>query len=159
MCRMLCQQSRVRIRAVRSMQREATQDQGTSASDGACASHARTHPPSGGLTKCKACNEVQSKYQVERHAKLKAAGLCVECGEIPSVPGRAMCELCRIDNLDRVRAIKRERVECQLCIRCGAELPDDFYQTCEKCRYINSVYCLIDANERKEIEASAEHQR
>ena len=113
-----------------------------------------------GLTKCQSCNEVQSKYQMERYAKLKAAGLCVECGEIPSVPGRAMCELCRVDNVERVRALKRERVECQLCTRCGVDLPDDFYMTCAECRNLNAVRCLIyDSETREKGESDGQNQR
>ena len=94
----------------------------------------------------------------------RAAGLCTRCGQAPAVEGRASCEPClekrRADDRARYAAGKaaglpygganaeakrragrakskrrqKERLEAELCIRCGKHPPADGGTTCQPCR-------------------------
>ena len=104
-----------------------------------------------------------ARKQRERTARLKAAGLCVDCGKVPTQAGYMRCKACRerayasrkarwragqktvreIENQKRhnakstakMRELRNERAAKGLCITCGAALPPGYsFLTCESCR-------------------------
>lgn len=43
-------------------------------------------------------HELRNAYNRERRARLKAAGLCTNCGKRPTHDGQILCEQCKIKN-------------------------------------------------------------
>ena len=43
----------------------------------------------------------RSAYNIERRARLKAAGLCVDCGRVDAMPGFVRCPKCRKKNAEQ----------------------------------------------------------
>ena len=96
--------------------------------------------------------------------KRRAQGLCIRCGKLPAVPGRASCEPCLEKRREAERAryaagkaaglpyggadpdarrkyararskrVQKARIEAGLCIRCGARSPVEGGTTCVSCR-------------------------
>ena len=77
-----------------------------------------------------------------RYQRLKAAGLCVECGKLPAAENSVHCEKCRemhrtVNRVYRMRLYYR-RQENPECVFCGVKLPPEyFYVRCSKCREKN----------------------
>ena len=92
-----------------------------------------------------------------RYYKLKAAGLCVECGKLPAAENSVHCEKSREmhrakNNLYRARYYY-ERVESHKCVDCGAKLPPEyFYVRCSKCHEKNK-------KKQKEYYARRKHEQ
>ena len=80
-----------------------------------------------------------------RYQRLKAAGLCVECGKLPAAENSVYCEKCRemhrtVNRMYRVR-LYYKRQENHECVCCGVKLPTDhFYVSCEKCLERDKAY-------------------
>lgn len=73
---------------------------------------------------CDACNARCAQYLKEHakqvneahrnsYKKRRDMGLCGVCGKRPAIPGRAMCEECRMKNTERRRARDRAGVQPQ----------------------------------------------
>lgn len=72
-------------------------------------------------------------YSKERYYRLKAAGLCVLCGNVPPTPGRAHCEACRAELYKRGVQRRQEAIEQGLCVRCRRPYNGQ-YRMCMACR-------------------------
>lgn len=83
--------------------------------------------------------EKDSRWQKERYARRKAAGICTKCGKKPAASGKTMCPFCAASN--RRAQEKMRRAKGQLprdmlgdgyhCAVCGA----DVYKRklCDRC--------------------------
>lgn len=56
-----------------------------------------------------------------RHARIKA-GLCRDCGHVPHLPEKVVCEPCMKARSVRAERFKKKRNENQLCRKCGTDL-------------------------------------
>lgn len=81
-----------------------------------------------------------------RYQRLKAAGLCVECGKLPAAENSVHCEKCRekhrtVNRFYRMR-LYYKRQENHECVYCGVKLPPDrYYVSCEKCLERDKARC------------------
>ena len=85
------------------------------------------------------------------YERRKAAGICVNCGLKPALPGIFMCEECRNDH--RVRDKKRMdiRIAQHRCTHCGVPLPkDDPRVKCQKCSDMDVLYLKRSRKRRSE---------
>ena len=97
----------------------------------------------------------EAARQRDRKARLRAAGLCVLCGQSEPDAGRVTCSPCRRAENRRVSAWKRrtgklpmlaaqanakraKRIGAGLCECCGRSRPDPGVQKCADCRRLAS---------------------
>lgn len=117
--------------------------------------HCHTERTFYGHTLCPACIEKQAAYDAgrdlskprramrERYARLKGAGICVNCGAKPAKPGRVQCAACAVKHriiANRRNAARRVTRPDGVCWRRGCENPvlpgkrtcaDHYTQMCE----------------------------
>ena len=130
------------------------------------------------------------EYREKRHAqtrqkriaRLKAVGLCVVCGKVPTQAGYTRCKACRdrsyasrkarwragqktvreIENQKRcnakstakMRELRNERAAKGLCITCGAALPPGYsFLKCESCRAKSSAANRRSRERKKHADA------
>lgn len=80
---------------------------------------------------------VKLERQKERFERLKAAGICVQCGKrpVPDAPIHSRCEYCRAKNARRRVPQKKAdtATQCGLCCRCFRKLEDTDSKLCRSC--------------------------
>lgn len=79
-------------------------------------------------------------------------GLCPKCGgKRKLVPNGKSCRECALKNSEVKRRMKERRIAEGRCTRCGGELTDTKYKTCEKCRaYIRTFEYAARSKRNKE---------
>lgn len=71
----------------------------------------------------------------------RAAGLCADCGKVPSLPGRVRCQACTDKISLRGSNRRKYYMETHKCSSCGKPLPDGWYYVdCAKCKAYDSEY-------------------
>ena len=74
-----------------------------------------------------------------RYEKLKAEGLCVQCGSRRAIKGQVLCLECKTRNKkresekNRGKIARSERSAYGLCYVCGEELKNNESKLCSKC--------------------------
>lgn len=77
----------------------------------------------------------------KRRDRLKAEGLCLNCGRQPPRPNRTLCMQCAVGHSQVSRYNYRRKSLMHVCQRCKALLPDGYeFVTCPKCRELNRQY-------------------
>lgn len=60
-------------------------------------------------------------------------GLCSDCGEDPSLPGKRLCEPCKDAHADRFRDWRAQKLSDGICSRCGINQIVVGLKQCEEC--------------------------
>jgi len=55
----------------------------------------------------------------KRYELYRQTGICVCCGQRDAMPGRVLCDLCRMTAKDSTRLVYYDRREDHRCTRCG----------------------------------------
>src|SRR5262245_25522497 len=73
----------------------------------------------GGKSLCESCDQLNRANRARREEKRKAAGLCVNHGDRPAIPGKTICKEC--SEKSTKAGLKRyyRNKEAQTCRRCG----------------------------------------
>ena len=120
---------------------------------GLCGSCGKPRGEDGTTYLCRKCADKKNAYSKETREWLLSYGYCPTCGKEKLMGDERKCVLCRAReaelqqqarerNRDAYNKYAREnsqkrrdfRRENGLCTKCGAELKDDKYKRCERCR-------------------------
>ena len=74
----------------------------------------------------------------KKYRKLKAQGICTQCGKAPALNG-VMCDECARKHAEYARTQRQIRFDNGLCIRCGG-LNKSKFNMCFDCRFKESEY-------------------
>ena len=77
------------------------------------------------------CQRHKESRDRRRHSK-QQTGKCNYCGK-PPPPGRALCLMCLAKVKEHMSRLKAERLEANLCERCGKRPPSEGLKQCRPC--------------------------
>lgn len=86
-----------------------------------------------GKTYCAECAEKQMRWQKQRQAERRAAGVCILCGQTPR-EGHVLCQRCAERNRENFGERYARLKAAGMCISCGRNPASAGYVQCEECR-------------------------
>ena len=82
---------------------------------------------------CKACRDHNLEVSQARRERLKAAGLCKQCGKFAAVPKRGLCEACLAYQCRHQQTRRQQAKQLGRCCRCYAVLDKPTQSYCPTC--------------------------